>query len=320
MYRIRFLLIGIAVGASQGYAQTRAVQDSAGVSVAKDSLIILKPSVRLSPGIALTSSLILPGAGQAYARHYVRAVLFPLAEVGVGLFGYQRYVWEKGLAHNADSTAALAARSKEIDTVGGDTTYPATAFRLEAARDSFDALSSRFVVYQCITWAVGIYYYNVLDALNATGIFKNGSKKNPGTAAWLSAIPALGLGQFYNGEAGKAGMILMTQFNLGFLAYNSQVLMHDCEVHEVQEAQDGPAGPTYRTSTAKGFHNDWENRRTEAFRNRNMYLWYSLMFYFYGILDAVVDAHLHDAGVRMKLEPDLVPENKQVGMILTVPF
>jgi hypothetical protein len=51
-----------------------------------------------------------------------------------------------------------------------------------------------------------------------------------------------------------------------------------------------------------------------------MYLWYSILFYFYGILDAVVDAHLHDAGAKMKLEPDLVPQNKQVGLTLTVPF
>jgi hypothetical protein len=40
----------------------------------------------------------------------------------------------------------------------------------------------------------------------------------------------------------------------------------------------------------------------------------------YGIFDAVVDAHLHDSGMKMKLEPDLVPDRKQVGLNLNVEF
>ena len=255
-----------------------------------------------------------------YTRHYVKAGLFMVAEGGVGLFGYQRYIWEKGLEHNADSVRDLAARNAGryvIDTVKADTSYPGIAFQLEADRDRFDAKASRYVVYQSISWMAGIYYYSVLDALHASGLFKNDSKKSPGTAGWLSAIPAPGLGQFYNGETGKAGMIFMTQFNLGYLAYNYQMLMRDCEKYELSIA---PGTAQYSVYAANGVNNDWENRRKEAFRNRNMYLWYSLMFYFYGVLDAVVDAHLHDAGLKMKLEPDLVPQNKQVGMTMTVPF
>jgi hypothetical protein len=190
-------------------------------------------------------------------------------------------------------------------------------FQLEADRDRFDALETRYVIYQSVSWMAGIYYYNILDALHATGVFKDDSKKNPGLAGWLSAVPALGLGQFYNGEVSKAGMIFMTQFNLGYLAYNYHRLMRRCEEYELQALGDSL---TYANYTAKGYGNDWESRRKNAFRNRNMYLWYSILFYFYGILDAVVDAHLHDAGAKMKLEPDLVPQNKQVGLTLTVPF
>jgi hypothetical protein len=246
--------------------------------------------------------------------------LFLLAEAGVGLFGYQRYIWEKDLEHNADSVSNLAARlgsTQVVDTVKNDTTYPGIAFRLEADRGRFDAKETRYVVYQSISWMAGIYYYNILDALHATGVFKNDSKKSPAVAGWLSAIPGLGLGQFYNGETSKAGMILMTQFNLGYLAFNYNHLMRECENYELSFAR---GTPEYSVFAAKGFQNDWENRRKNAFRNRNMYLWYSLMFYFYGVLDAVVDAHLHDAGVKMRLEPDLVPQNKQVGMTMTVPF
>jgi TM2 domain-containing membrane protein YozV len=330
MERIWLILTFVAVYASLGFGQTGIVRDSAGSaeqyaesSGIKDSLKAKKPSAAYSPAIALTSSILVPGAGQMYTRHYVKAGLFVLAEAGVGLFGYQQYIWEKGLRHSADSVSDLAARYagvsviSVIDTAHADTTYPGIAFQLEADRDRFDALETRYMLYQSVSWMAGIYYYNILDALHATGIFKDDSKRDPGLAGWLAAVPALGLGQFYNGEISKAGMIFMTQFNLGLLAYNYHRLMRTCEDHVVAAGRDSL---TYATFTSKGFGDDWENRRKNAFRNRNMYLWYSLLFYFYGMLDAVVDAHLHDAGVKMKLEPDLVPQNRQVGLTLTVPF
>jgi TM2 domain-containing membrane protein YozV len=332
MERIRVFFLLAAVLVSLGPVKAAAIADSGtgqgrqGVAEVKDSLKVFKPSAAYSPAIALTSSIIVPGAGQVYTRHYVKAGLFLLAEAGAGLFGYQRYIWEKELDHNADSVYGLAVRigrgpvvdSVRYDTAYRyDTTYPGVVFRLEADRDRHDAEETRFAVYQSISWMAGIYYYNILDAVQATGIFKNDSKKRPAVAGWLSAIPCLGLGQFYNGEVSKAGMILMTQFNLGFLAYNYNHIMNECADYEVSFK---PSTPEYAAFTSGSFHNDWENRRNTAFRNRNMYLWYSLMFYFYGILDAVVDAHLHDARVRMNLEPDLVPQNKQVGMKLNMPF
>jgi TM2 domain-containing membrane protein YozV len=329
MERIRFYLIFVAVWCfvGSGFGQTGVVKDSGNavdtarsIIVARDSLKPAKLAPAYSPAAALTSSIIIPGAGQIYTRHYLKGGLFLVAETGIGLFAYQRYIWEKTLQQNADSVSALAGslgRQPVIDTLRHDTTYPGVAFRLEADRDRFDAQVTRYVIYQSISWMVGAYYYNILDALHATGIFKSDTKKNPAVAGWLSAIPGLGLGQFYNGETSKAGMILMTQFNLGFLAFNYNHLMKECENYEVSFAN---GTPEYSVFIAGGFQNDWENRRNEAFRNRNMYLWYSLMFYFYAVLDAVVDAHLHDAAAKMRLEPDLVPQSKQVGMTMTVPF
>jgi TM2 domain-containing membrane protein YozV len=326
MKRIRFFLTFVAVWGFVSFGGQE-IKDSAGtaepesgVTEAKDSLKAVKPTPLYSPAIALTSSIIVPGAGQVYTRHYLKAGLFLIAEAGVGLFGYQRFIWKKEVERNADSVAGLSARfgsGPVVDTVMKDTSYPGVTFRLEADRDRYDATATRYAIYQSISWMAGIYYYNILDAVNATGIFKNDSKKNPAMAGWLSAVPGLGLGQFYNGEISKAGMILMTQFNLGFLAYNYNRLMNECARYEVSFVNGTPEYSLFNSMT---FHNDWESRRNEAFRNRNMYLWYSLIFYFYGVLDAVVDAHLHDAGVKMRLEPDLVPQSKQVGMTLTVPF
>ncbi len=273
-----------------------------------------------SPAIALTSSIVIPGAGQVYTHQYLKAGLFLVAEVGVGLFGYQRYIWEQGLNHEADSFEILASKNNGkmvIDSVKKDTLFPGISYQLLADKDRYDAKETRFVVNQCISWGLGIYYYNVMDALHATKLFHDDLKRDPAVAGWLSAIPALGLGQLYNGELSKAGMIFMTQFNLGYLAVNYHLLMRDCENYELSMQSDPHTRAAFN---ANGLNNDWENRRKNAFRNRNMYIWYSILFYIYGVLDAVVDAHLHDAGVKMKLEPDLVPINKQVGMTMTMPF
>jgi hypothetical protein len=44
-----------------------------------------------------------------------------------------------------------------------------------------------------------------------------------------------------------------------------------------------------------------------------MYLWYSFFFYFYGVFDAIVDAHLHDYHKKIRLNPRFDPESDAVG-------
>jgi hypothetical protein len=142
------------------------------------------------------------------------------------------------------------------------------------------------------------------------------ARQRPG---WLSAIPGLALGQIYNGSLDKAGLIFMTQCNLAYMIYNYITLMRVCEnnlillmIRPIKESKAPRAQATLKDS--------WNAKHNDAFRNRNMYLWYSLGLYLYGIFDAVVDAHLHDSGTKMKLEPDLMPDRKQVGLNLNVEF
>jgi hypothetical protein len=79
------------------------------------------------------------------------------------------------------------------------------------------------------------------------------------------------------------------------MAYNYNSLVQQCDA-KLRQTDD----PALRA--------DWDSRRGNARRMRNTYLWYDLLFYFYGILDAVVDAHLHDFDRKMRLEPDLSPD------------
>ncbi len=289
----------------------------------KDSVSIARDN-RHIPGIAFTASLLLPGAGQIYTGHYVKGALFFATEIGVGLFGYQRYIYANGLRHNADSIALLERsalslwqqHAKSDSTRTLETTYKMA--KIEADSAAMEKLQMQDVFFQSVALMAGIYYWNVLDALQCANVLRSESKKDPATAMWLSAIPGLGLGQVYNGELSKAGMILMGQFYMAYLAINYHTIMKDCQNYEI--ANISPADSITYTLFNGTDYNKWDFWRTTAFKNRNMWIWYSVAFYLYGIMDAAVDAHLHDARIKMKLEPDLVPQNKEVGLRATFNF
>jgi uncharacterized membrane protein len=83
---------------------------------------------------------------------------------------------------------------------------------------------------------------------------------------------------------------------------------------------NAPGSKENKDPDAAALLSNWNSKRNDAFRNRNMWAWYSIVFYLYGILDAVVDAHLHDASAKMKLEPDLISDQKKVGINLKMNF
>jgi TM2 domain-containing membrane protein YozV len=326
MDSFRFLLIffvfaGLALG--QGQKDPGRIQKSDSTAVVKKDSI--KTAKAFNPGIALAASLAVPGAGQAYTGHYIKAGLFFVSEIGVGLFGYQRYLYTKALKKDADSISVIWNSFKDLiliqksplDTTKYDTIDVGFFYKLKADSARYEEKETRDVLNQSFGWMLGIYYFNIMDALQSAGVLRDNSKKNPAVAGWLSAIPGLGLGQIYNGELSKAGMILMVQLNLAYTVLNYHLRMVDCE--KAEAAVD--PNDRLRYNLFAGPQRDrWEYRRNNAFRNRNMFLWYSLAFYFYGILDAVVDAHLHDAPLRMKLEPDLVPQSKEIGLRATFSF
>jgi len=111
---------------------------------------------------------------------------------------------------------------------------------------------------------------------------------------------------------------MMTQMSLGIIAINQSRLMNRAQDHysRVFLYKDS----TGATPIADKYSDDWDSKQKNAFRNRNSYLWYSLFFYLYGILDAVVDAHLHDYERKMEVYPDLVPGNGTVGLNIDYHF
>lgn len=260
---------------------------------------IAPPETR-NPLVSGALSAVVPGAGQVYNRRFVKAGAFIALETisaSVAHFWYRT-------SHIRRDNADVYSLSMSLSRNWNDSMM----LREEARMERFDAINARYSMYNALSWMIGGYVYNIFDAVGASRYFVSDTKKSTVKAAWLSAIPGLGLGQLYNGSVSKAGMIMMVQASLGVKAVNEHRLMNKAQYHiekalAIKDTADG-------TPVADEFKQDWESRRGTAFRNRNQYLWYSLFFYVYGILDAVVDAHLHDYQRKMRAYPDLIPEQQ----------
>jgi hypothetical protein len=268
-------------------------------------------SVRLfNPIISGTASLILPGAGQVYTRHYVKAVFFIGLEA---ILGSMANFWRiTAQSRDADERKFIALAAADTDLV------VKASDREESFLSHHDALESRYSAYNFLTWTAGGYIFNILDALGSSNFFNNSKEKKPGTAALLAAIPGLGLGQWYNGALSKAGMVMMGQISMGLMAYNSQRLMKQAEDNYLRlNARNADSVPT---PVVQAYSGKWSSTRYRAFTNRNMYLWYSVFFYGYSVFDAVVDAYLHEYPKKMRIKPDLVLGNNRIYCTLQTTF
>lgn len=330
-------------------ADTGTVQDTA--AVLGDSTDSAPPDSQVirNPWVAGALSAVIPGAGQMYTRSYVKGPLYLVSEVGLGLYAanrfraaekfdddikrfnreYERlrdslpgpdtsawYRWET-ITDSVDTAGMVVWSDTVADSIIGPTVYRMARDTAMLKRDKL-----RNSAYQSLWWGASCHMYCILDALEKSGRFRNDEPRNPKAAGWLSAIPFLGLGQWYNGRLSKAGMIFMVQTSTALMAYNNHRILVRSE-RELRQMSD-PSRTEYSVvnelENGDEFYDEWDSSRKQAFRNRNTYLWYSLFFYFYNVFDAVVDAHLHDHSRRMQLEPDLVPGDNTVGMRMRYDF
>ena len=94
--------------------------------------------------------------------------------------------------------------------------------------------------------------------------------KSPKNAALSSIIP--GGGQLYNGKKFKAGLILTGEVLAIVNWYNNSQLY---SIYDADNDAEYPL-PKYR-----------------YLEKRNKYVWWIGFIYIYGLIDAIVDAHLH---------------------------
>lgn len=268
------------------------------------------PSVK-SLWISGGLSTLLPGGGQVYTGHYLKAGAFVVLEVSTAL---NAQYWYRSMRSREESMALLRTESL-IAEINKDTIQKIRSLE-EVNMNKYGRKRARYNMYNALSWMISGYVYNILDAVNSTGYFKSDDERSPLKAGWLAAIPGLGLGQFYNGEISKAGMVMMVQASLGVIAINEHNLMKKVEDNLKRIAAISDS--TKKETIEQNYLQDWEAWRGAASSNRNTYLWYTLFFYVYTILDAVVDAHLHDYPRKIRAYPDLIPE--QQALRLTVDY
>ena len=275
----------------------------------KDSVMNVEADFR-SPLKTGGISALIPGAGQIYTGHYIKAGAFLTLEVASAL---NARFWYTTMQSRKKEMALLRMES----LVTNDSTQRIRADE-EVFMNKFGYKRARYNMYNALAWMIGGYVYNILDAVNSTGCFKSSEKRDPLKAAWLAAIPGMGLGQFYNGEVSKAGMIMMIQASLAVIVVNEHYLMNKAQdnLNRIASMSD----TTKRETITQLYQQDWESWRSNAFRNRNTYLWYSLFFYIYSICDAVVVAHLHDYQKKMRAYPDLIPTQQAFGLKVDYKF
>lgn len=279
-----------------------------------------------NPAWAGIASALLPGAGQFYTKKYFKAGTFVALEA----------ITASIASHHYKNYRSLYDSYKNMQSGVSDAKSPldSAILREDALLEYGNARESKIHMYNTLSWMVGGYVFNVLDAVNSTSFFDNSDTKDPRVAGWLAAIPGLGLGHLYNGSLSKAGFVIMTQVSLGVVAYNNHKLMREAEdnisrfikmekkvIKEKEDLEtDIDKKSIVENVLSESYKDEWEFRQNSAFRNRNTYLWYSIFFYIYGILDAVVDAHLHDYREKMKLYPDLVPANDGAHLQINYKF
>jgi TM2 domain-containing membrane protein YozV len=291
-----------------------------------------------NPVIAGGLAAIFPGAGHIYLStgrcempwrrgQIIRGSLYLVSQAitsGVMVNRIEYYKYLSGVVNdslNALKNYTPAGNTDDLSTEAGaipESGYNPARMNYEITR--YERRTARYSMYQSIGWNIGLYAFNIMSATGYSGYFKNDDPKNPYTAGWLSAIPILGLGQIYNGAISKTGMIWMVETNLFFMAYNYNRLMNDCIKQRDNMADSTDWRFNYRELTISGtntYDKDWEGKYDDAFHNRNLYLWYGVFFYFYGIFDAVVDAHLHDYKRKIRMEPVLDIKGDRLGVCLS---
>ncbi len=286
-----------------GWAQGLTSPESLAL-VSESSAITDKEMVKA----AVVSGLV-PGGAQLLQKRFFMAGTFLAFEAVSGSVAYYYYRKNHEWLDLANNQRADAFADTGMDS----------AFSLEQsflARQS--ARLTRYRMQNAIVLTLGGYLFNVLDAIDGSMVDEPKSR-NPAVAGWLAAIPAMGLGQIYNGKLSKAGLFMAGQLTLGVMAFNNHRLMSRAEdenarLLELRERSD------IGLKAYDKYNIEWDFLRNSAFRKRNTYLWYSLILYFVTIFDAVVDAHLSDYGQKMRVYPDLSWQGEGAQFNLNVNF
>lgn len=255
---------------------------------------------------------VFPGGGQYYTGHYIRGGFITGIE---GLLVYEVFFnksWQRDRIYEQatplqDSVAyftKLLANAPSRDSL---------KYYQDMRMDYVNrvrALSDKKMEQEDLrkaetAWLYGLHLYGMFDAF---GIWYNNNHRSVEQRSMIKALLLAivpGLGQMYNGEFGKAGLLYMSFIGSATSVWTSQNMVeyylsrkHLLEKEDIKE---------------EDFDRVVE-RVTYYRKNRNQYIWAMALLYLYSMGDAVVDALLSDFDnpIHLALLPEPTTGGAQV--------
>lgn len=248
---------------------------------------------------------LLPGGGQYYTGHYVRGGFLTGIE---GLLVYEVY-FNKSFQRDRiyeqvrpfqDSVAIF---TKKIMLSGNRDSLP----EFHKKRNEYVAhvreLSDKKMEQEDLriaenAWLFGVHLYGMFDAFGIwyNNHYRSVELRSMKKALLLGLVP--GLGQMYNGEFGKAGLLYMSIIGATTSMRTSQHMVNYYLKRKRTMAQESTTSEEYEKIV---------ERVTYYRKNRNQYIWGLSLIYLYSLGDAAVDALLSDFDnpVHLALLPNL---------------
>ena len=235
---------------------------------------------------------ILPGGGQYYTGHYVRGGFITGIEA---LLFYEVYInksWQKDRIYEQAKPYqdSVAMMTREIMRGADRDSLPSLLEKRHEYATRVRELSDKKMEQEDLrtaenAWLFGLHLYGMFDAF---GIWYHNNHRSVELrsmtkAILLGLIP--GVGQMYNGEFGKAGLLYMSFIGASTSIMTSQHMVnYYLKRKHVLGAEDM-------------YSDEYEKiveRVTYYRKNRNQYIWGIALIYLYSIADAAVDALLSD--------------------------
>ena len=235
---------------------------------------------------------ILPGGGQYYTGHYVRGGFITGIEA---LLFYEVYInksWQKDRIYEQAKPYqdSVAMMTREIMRGADRDSLPSLLEKRHEYATRVRELSDKKMEQEDLrtaenAWLFGLHLYGMFDAFGIWyhNNYRSVELRSMKKAVLLGLIP--GVGQMYNGEFGKAGLLYMSFIGASTSIMTSQHMVnYYLKRKHVLGAED---------MTSDEYEKIVE-RVTYYRKNRNQYIWGIALIYLYSVADAAVDALLSD--------------------------
>ncbi len=251
---------------------------------------------------ALFYSLIVPGGGHLYTERYVRSGFLIGLELTLTIdaFGNNTSIISKAKRDASElRKRSFNHLNDYLDTTNSQRNTALNSYFNDQA--SARLREDNFMEIQTlqrseISWLIGLHFYGVMDALN---IVYHSKKPKPPKTMWSGALYRSlllpGLGQIYNREFGKFGMLWMAMGNfISSAIFRQQVVTYYLDRKRELLLDTVNIFSLTNSSNFNSQSKIVNNQLIDIRKNRNQYIWGLVMLYLYSIGDSVVDALLQD--------------------------